>query len=283
MPHSLLNLLDIEQLDLNLFRSRQHQENHRKHLFGGQVLGQSLMAAARTVEGRKPHSMHAYFLRPGMSDMPVIYDVDPIRDGGSFTTRRVVARQKGRAIFNMSCSFHIQEPGFEHQMATPELPDSPENLATTSFRADPDKAQSPSAHVGYFDLRSSQPDMYLSDTALEPKCNLWMRAIQKLPDDPLIHYAALAYASDIGLMATATLPHPTSIMSADLMPASLDHAMWFHRDLRVDDWLLYTTDSPWAGGARGLNRGLIYNKEGVLVASTMQEGLMRQLTKNIPR
>lgn len=279
MTNPLLNILDIEQLDLNLFRSRQHQENHRNHLFGGQVLGQSLMAAARTVEGRRPHSLHAYFMRPGVSDIPVIYDVDPIRDGGSFTTRRVVARQKGRAIFNMACSFHIVEPGFEHQISLDNPPPSPEQLQSTSFKKSSPGApiDTTDAHGMFFELRSAKPEMYFSDDALAPYSQFWMRAIAALPDDPILHCAALAYASDIGLMATSTLPHPTSIMSPKLMPASIDHAMWFHADFRVDDWLLYSTDSPWAGGARGLNRGLIYNREGKLVASTMQEGLIRPI------
>lgn len=279
MTNPLLNILDIEQLDLNLFRSRQHQENHRNHLFGGQVLGQALMAAARTVEGRRPHSLHAYFMRPGVSDIPVIYDVDPIRDGGSFTTRRVVARQKGRAIFNMACSFHIEEPGFSHQISLDSTPPSPEELESTSFiKSSPGaKIDTPDAHGMFFELRSASPEMYFSDKALAPYSQFWMRAVSGLPNDPILHCAALAYASDIGLMATSTLPHPTSIMSPKLMPASIDHAMWFHADFRVDDWLLYSTDSPWAGGARGLNRGLIYNRDGKLVASTMQEGLIRPI------
>lgn len=279
MANPLLNLLDIEQLDLNLFRSRQHQENHRNHLFGGQVLGQALMAAARTVEGRRPHSLHAYFMRPGVSDIPVIYDVDPIRDGNSFTTRRVVARQKGRAIFNMACSFHISEPGFEHQMSLEQQPQNPEDLISTRF-VKPNtagKLDMPDAHAGFFELRSANPEMYFSDQIAAPNSQFWMRARAELPNDPILHCAALAYASDIGLMATSTLPHPTSIMSPKLMPASIDHAMWFHADFRVDDWLLYATDSPWAGGARGLNRGLIYDQQGKLVASTMQEGLIRPI------
>ncbi|AFU97621.1 acyl-CoA thioesterase [Simiduia agarivorans] len=279
MTNPLLNILDIEQLDLNLFRSRQHQENHRRHLFGGQVLGQALMAAARTVSGRQPHSMHAYFLRAGTSEMPVIYDVEPVRDGGSFSTRRVVARQKGRPIFNMACSFHIEESGFEHEKALDPMPPAPESLSKTGFVKGEvsDKDQSPDAHAMYFDLRSATPEMYFSEDEYPAHSQFWMRAASKLPDDPLIHCAALAYASDIGLMATSTLPHPTHIMSAGLMPASIDHAMWFHRQFRIDDWLLYSTDSPWAGGARGLNRGLIYNREGHLVASTAQEGLIRPI------
>lgn len=278
MSNPLLNILDLEELDLNLFRSRQHQENHRHQLFGGQVLGQSLMAAARTVQGRMPHSMHAYFMRPGSSDLPVIYDVDPIRDGGSFTTRRVVARQKGRAIFNMACSFHISEPGFEHQISLAEVPPMPDTLPQASFiKTAQDQTPTENVHAMYFDLRSTRPDIYLSDASLPPYSEFWMRSIASLPDDPLIHCAALAYASDIGLMATSTLPHATSIMSPDLMPASIDHAMWFHADFRIDEWLLYSTDSPWAGGARGLNRGLIYNLQGKLIASTMQEGLIRPI------
>ncbi|MBB3168151.1 acyl-CoA thioesterase [Simiduia aestuariiviva] len=279
MSNPLLNILDIEQLDLNLFRSRQHQENHRHHLFGGQVLGQSLMAAARTVEGRMPHSMHAYFMRAGVSDIPVIYDVDPIRDGGSFTTRRVVARQKGRAIFNMSCSFHIEEPGFEHQISLAKMPPAPDTLDKASFiKPEAQQPDGSDVHAMYFDLRSAQPDIYTSSEATPPYSEFWMRSVATLPDDPLLHCAALAYASDIGLMATSTLPHPTSIMSPALMPASIDHAMWFHRRFRIDDWLLYSTDSPWAGGARGINRGLLYDTQGQLVASTVQEGLIRPIT-----
>ncbi|MCH9692296.1 MAG: acyl-CoA thioesterase II [Gammaproteobacteria bacterium] len=283
MPKKLSNLLDVEQLDDNLFRSRAHVENYREVLFGGQVLGQALMAAARTVKGRLPHSLHAYFLRPGSSEMPVIYDVDPIRDGGSFTTRRVVAKQKGRAIFNMSASFQIEEAGFNHQVDMPTadiVP--PEALKNTQQLADEANFKTPEADQRRYmvDFRPVNPYGYFDVGIREPQCMFWFRAEGKFSNDPIEHRSALCFASDMALLGTSLQPHPISLFDPYLMPASLDHAMWFHRDFRVDNWLLYVTDSPSASGARGYCRGQIFTREGVLVASTGQEGLIRKLCKN---
>ncbi|SDZ80023.1 acyl-CoA thioesterase [Microbulbifer marinus] len=280
MLEKLSKLLDVEELDRNLFRSRHHVENYRKILFGGQVLGQALMAATRTVEDRMPHSLHAYFLRPGSSELPVIYDVDPIRDGGSFTTRRVVAKQKGRAIFNMSASFQIQESGFDHQadMPTDGVP-APESLKNTQQLAQEAGLVSPQHDQRRYmiDFRPVDPQVYFGAEVREARCMHWLRVEGEMSDDPLEHRCALCYASDLALLGTALQPHPISLFDPHLMPASLDHAMWFHRDFRADDWLLYVTDSPSASGARGFCRGQIFTREGVLVASTAQEGLIRQI------
>ncbi|GAA5523537.1 acyl-CoA thioesterase 2 [Microbulbifer aestuariivivens] len=276
----LSHLLDVEELDGNLFRSRHHVENYRKVLFGGQVLGQALMAATRTVEGRLPHSLHAYFLRPGSSEMPVIYDVDPIRDGGSFTTRRVVARQKGRAIFNMSASFQVHEPGFDHQapMPTGDIPD-PESLKNTQQLAE-EAGLTSAAHDQrryMVDFRPVDPERYFSAEEREPSCMFWFRVVGEMSDDPVEHRCALSYASDLALLGTSLQPHPTSLYDPHLMPASLDHAMWFHRDFRADEWLLYVTDSPSASGGRGFCRGELFTRDGLLVASACQEGLIRRI------
>lgn len=277
---ALGKLLDVERLDSNLFRSRHHVENYRKTLFGGQVLGQALMAASRTVDNRRPHSLHAYFLRPGSSEQPVIYDVDPIRDGGSFTTRRVVAKQRGRAIFNMSASFQIQEPGFDHQVEMPagDIP-APESLKNTQQLAEEAGLVGPLCDQRRYmiDFRPVDPASYFSTGEREARCFFWMRAEGETSDDPLEHRCALCYASDLALLGTSLQPHPISLFDPHLMPASLDHAMWFHRDFRADDWLLYVTDSPSASGARGFCRGQIFTREGVLVASTAQEGLIRKI------
>ncbi|GAB2902274.1 acyl-CoA thioesterase [Microbulbifer echini] len=280
MLEKLSKLLDVEELDRNLFRSRHHVENYRKVLFGGQVLGQALMAATRTVEERLPHSLHAYFLRPGSSELPVIYEVDPIRDGGSFTTRRVVAKQRGRAIFNMSASFQIKEAGFDHQADMPsgDIP-APEGLKNTQQLALEAGLVSPQYDQRRYmiDFRPVDPQSYFGAETREAKCMFWLRAEGEMSDDPIEHRAALCYASDMGLLGTSLQPHDISLFDPHLMPASVDHAMWFHRDFRLDQWLLYVTDSPSAGGARGFTRGQIFTRNGVLVASTAQEGLIRQI------
>ncbi|MBB5210466.1 acyl-CoA thioesterase [Microbulbifer hydrolyticus] len=280
MQDSLSKLLDVERLDSNLYRSRAHVENYRKVLFGGQVLGQALMAAARTVEDRLPHSLHAYFLRPGSSEMPVIYDVDRIRDGGSFTTRRVVAQQNGKAIFNMSASFHIEEPGFDHQAEMPtEGVKQPETLKNTQQLAEEAGMNGAAQNQRRYmvDFRPVDPMSYFDNAVREPRCLFWFKVDSKLSDSPIEHRSALCYASDMALLGTALQPHPISLFDPHLMPASLDHAMWFHRPFRADDWLLYVTDSPSASGARGYCRGQIFSRDGRLVASTTQEGLIRQI------
>lgn len=280
MLEKLSKLLDVEELDTNLFRSREHVENYRKVLFGGQVLGQALMAAARTVEDRLPHSLHAYFLRPGSSEKPVIYDVDPIRDGGSFTTRRVVAKQSGKAIFNMSASFQIEEPGFDHQSEMPTdgvIP--PEKLKNTQQLAEEAGMDGAAQNQRRYmvDFRPIDPMSYFDREVREPRCMFWFKVDSELSDDPVEHRSALCYASDMALLGTSLQPHPISLFDRNLMPASLDHAMWFHRPFRADEWLLYVTDSPSASGARGYCRGQIYARDGRLVASTTQEGLIRQI------
>jgi len=279
----LHDILDLEQLDLNLFRSQAHQVNISGNLYGGQVLAQALIAAQETVEDRQPHSMHAYFLRAGSSEMPVIYDVDRIRDGGSFTTRRVVARQKGRPIFNAAISFHKQEIGYEHQIAIDKMPSIPTETQIIqskelreSFNA-PSRSIKKNSTLQLFDLVPVSGTPYFTDDITPPHGDYWFRCIQSLPKSIDVHRGALTFASDMGLVVAALFPHPTMLFNQKQMVASLDHAIWFHTPCDVNDWLLYKVDSPWAGNARGFTRGLIYTKTGSLVASTTQEGLIRPL------
>jgi acyl-CoA thioesterase II len=261
---------------VNIFRGVSPEED-RQRIFGGQVAGQALVAAARTVDDdRSVHSLHAYFLRPGDPTIPVLYEVDRIRDGRSFTTRRVVAIQHGRPIFNMSASFQVHEEGFDHSAEMPDVPD-PETLPTFRERMADYREQFGDLldrarpidirHVDWLPHDRSQP--------LPPYQRVWLRADGKLPDDPLIHTIALTYASDMTLLDTSLLPHGGSWSQPGLFMASLDHAMWFHRPFRADDWLLYVQDSPSASGGRGLSRGLVFTREGTLVATVMQEGLIR--------
>ncbi len=282
----LNDILDLEQLDLNLFRSQAHRINMSGNLYGGQVLAQSLIAAQHTVEDRQPHSMHAYFLRAGSSEMPVIYDVDRIRDGGSFTTRRVVARQKGRPIFNAAISFHKQEPGFEHQISLDEIPNIP-TQTEIDFSREQHQEIAKASHklkkettIRLFDLVPVGDTPYLNDEVTNASGQFWFRCTQALSDDINIQRGALTFASDMGLLATALFPHPSTIFNGKQMVASLDHAIWFHAPCDVNEWLLYTVDSPWAGNARGFTRGLIYSHTGQLVASTTQEGLIRPLSSD---
>jgi acyl-CoA thioesterase-2 len=279
---SLLDILDLEPLEVNLFRGRSPQDLWQR-VFGGQVIGQALVAACRTVEGRPAHSLHCYFLLGGDPKVPIIYEVDRIRDGRSFTTRRVVAIQHGHAIFSMSVSFHVAEEGFSHAVTMPEVP-PPEELpdersVPMDFEAMPKFMQAyfqneqpierrPVEHEGRYIRRP------VTDGA-DPVVNVWMRAAKKLPDDPAIHQCVLAYASDMTLLDVALVRHGRHAFERTIQPASLDHAMWFHAPFRADDWLLYAQESPWAGGARGLSRGLIFARDGRLVASVAQEGLIR--------
>lgn len=282
MTVTLAQLLDLEELDINLFRSRFHRENFRSTLFGGQVLGQALMAAAGTVENRLPNSMHAYFLHPGNSNSPVIYDVETVRDGKSFSARRAVARQQGRTIFNMSASFHIEETGFQHAAAIPDGIPGPEELQSKHQQNPPvcGAETTTSEHQTPFHFLTVEPQLFVSPEPQAAQAHFWLKSIDPLPDAPIYHYSALAFASDLGLLATALLPHPATLFDGSVLPASVDHAMWFHtRNFRVDDWLLYVTDSPWAGGGRGFARGAIYSRHGELVASTAQEGLLRPMPK----
>jgi acyl-CoA thioesterase II len=276
---AVLRILDLETLEVNLFRGRSPQSRWQR-VFGGQVIGQALVAACRTVEGRRPHSLHAYFLLPGDPKVPIIYEVDRIRDGRSFTTRRVVAIQHGRAIFSMSASFHEDEPGLTHQVRMPEVP-APETLPNEGELRQRALANMPEAVRRYYererpiDLRPVEVTRYLGEKFDNGKFHVWIRTTGKLPDDPAIHQCVLAYASDMTLLDTALVPHGRTLFEPDFMAASLDHALWFHRPFRADDWLLYAQDSPNLSGSCGFARGLIFAHDGTLVASVAQEGLVR--------
>jgi acyl-CoA thioesterase-2 len=271
-----VKLLDLEPIEVNLFRGVSPDEE-RQRVFGGQVAGQALVAAARTVEpGRSVHSLHAYFLRPGDPTVPILYEVDRIRDGRSFTTRRVVAIQHGKAIFNLQASFQVPEAGLEHQEPMPDAP-PPEELEDFATRMAPYKEQ----FGAYFD-RPRPIDMRYVDwnppdrrDPLPPFQRVWLRAAGTLPDDPVLHTCVLTYASDMTLLDTALLPHGGSWGAAGLFMASLDHAMWFHRPFRADEWLLYSQDTPSASEGRGLGRGSIFTSDGHLAVTVVQEGLIR--------
>jgi acyl-CoA thioesterase-2 len=277
----LVQLLRLERLEQNLFRG-QSQDLGWGNVFGGQVLGQALSAAEQTVpEGRSAHSLHGYFLRVGDARKPIIYDVDPIRDGKSFTTRRVVAIQNGRAIFNLAASFQKHEGGFDHHSRMPDTP-KPEELASEVELARRFADRIPAPMRERFvaekpiEIRHVDPVNPLRPNKCEPLRYAWYRAIDKLPDEPSLHQYLLAYGSDFNLLGAAMFPHEVSWLTPGMQVASLDHAMYFHRPFRMDEWLLYAIDSPSASGARGLSRGQFFTEDGVLVASTVQEGLMRQ-------
>lgn len=275
----LLELLDLEPLEYNIYRGR-NRDIGTGRVFGGQVMAQALVAARRTVEEeRVAHSLHGYFILPGDLAAPIVYFVDRLRDGKSFATRRVTAIQHGQAIFNMSASFHRTEPGFDHQSAMPVAP-APETLRPELeiIRAGADRIPAPVRDVltqdRPIDFRPVGDDPF--DAApREAVRQIWLRAIGAMPDDVLAHQAVLAYASDYGLLATAVQPQGLSIRDPRLQAATLDHALWFHRGFRMDDWLLYTMDSPAGGGARGFARGSVFTRDGRLVASVAQEGLLR--------
>ncbi|MEQ8858737.1 MAG: acyl-CoA thioesterase II [Pseudomonadales bacterium] len=279
--NDLIGLLDLEEIEQNHYRAVSPSEGWQR-VYGGQVIGQALVAASRTVPGdRHAHSLHGYFLRPGDTTIPILYTVDRIRDGRSFTTRRVVAVQHGRAIFNMSISFQVDEPGFSHQFDIPDAP-APESLlderelrAQWTAKLPPEQAQMFSRERP-IDVRPIDPVDIFAPEPRPPRQMCWMKSRETLPDDPRLHQCVLAYLSDWSLLDTATLPHAVSFLQDDMQMASLDHAMWFHRPFRADEWLLYVQDSPSASGARGMNRGLVFTREGVLVASAAQEGLMRR-------
>ncbi|MBE0403921.1 acyl-CoA thioesterase [Halomonas citrativorans] len=263
--NTLVNLLELEVLEETLFRG-QSQDLGFPQLYGGQVLGQALAAASRTVPAeRHPHSQHGYFLRPGDPHRPVVYQVDNVRDGGSFTTRRVTAIQKGRPIFFCSASFHSPEEGFHHQRAMPHV-ESPEALIESGAAK---HSRFPGHPIEFLHIKGN-PDS--GDPA--GQC-LWFRFAGTLPDAPTLHRHLLSYASDFNLLTTSLLPHGIQFTDPKLRIASLDHALWLHEDARLDEWLLYVIDSPWAGNSRGLARGHIYRRDGRLIASTAQEGLTR--------
>ena len=286
--NALLRVLDLEQLDDNLFHGARGSEGWQR-VYGGQVLGQALMAAVRTVDpGRRVHSLHGYFLLAGDPSLPIIYDVERIRDGGSFTTRRVKAIQHGAAIFTMSASFHKAEEGLEHQSAMPAVP-GPEALPNPKDVIASLIDKLPTAMRSYWerdrpiDMRVVDISRYLTREKKAPVQQIWFRAAGRLPDDPAIHEAVLAYASDFTLLDTALIAHGKLLFDADIQLASLDHAIWYHRAFRADDWMLYVQDSPNAHSARGFSRGSIYTREGALIASVAQEGLMRlRRTKFVP-
>jgi len=275
----LLRLMQLEKLEDNLFRGIS-RDIGTERVFGGQVLAQALQAASHTVEDRQANSLHAYFLRAGDFKAPIVYDVDRSRDGRSFSSRRVVAIQHGRPIFTLAASFQVEEEGLEHQFEMPRVPPPEEVqplalLPREEFDHMPKSMQRWLDRFGPFEfraIRGSDPD----DCEPQPPYKeLWFKLHGQLDDDPSLHRALLAYVSDFHLVGTATLPHGISWVHGNLIIASLDHAMWFHRDFRLDDWLLYTCDSPSSSGGRGLARGMIYDQQGRLVASTAQEGVIR--------
>jgi acyl-CoA thioesterase-2 len=279
----LISLLRLEDLGNGGYRG-QSQDPGWGRVYGGQVLGQAVMAAGATVEGRALHSLHAYFVRPGDTKLPIDYQVERVRDGGSFSVRRVVASQSGLPIFNLSSSFQVAEDGFEHQSSIPDVP-GPEGIPSEQDRAKEYAAKLPVEVLKRaladrpIEMRVVNPDDYFNGTIQPPLRYAWIRATGPVPDDPLVHQCLLAYASDWGLLSTSLRPHGVTILSRRIQSASLDHAMWFHRDFRIDDWLLYVTDSPSAAGARGFTRGEVYDRAGRLVASAAQEGLIRQRKK----
>ncbi|WP_445192537.1 acyl-CoA thioesterase [Sphingomonas sp. Tas61C01] len=277
----LLTLLDVEEIDTDLYRGAR-QPGGRGRVFGGQVIGQALQAAQRSVEGKDAHSLHAYFMRAGDEDHPIVYRVVRDFEGKSFSTRRVIALQKGQPILNMAASFQVAEDGMAHQDAMPDVP-PPEDLQSESElrRAAADKM--PERFREFFrrrtspiDIRPLHPRSWFEPVTREPRNYSWFRAVAPIGDDPAMHRAVLAYASDMALMATSMMPHGVNWMTPGMQSASLDHALWIHEPVRADEWLLYATDSPWAGHARGMNRGSIFTRDGRLVASVAQEGLIRR-------
>jgi acyl-CoA thioesterase-2 len=276
----LVELLTLEAIEENMFRGRSQDLGFRQ-LFGGQVLGQSLSAASQTVEQeRHVHSMHGYFLRPGDAGLPVVYLVDRVRDGGSFSTRRVTAVQKGKPIFTCSASFQYDEQGYEHQRSMPDIvgpDDLPTELELLTQRAHliPEAMRDKLLCPKPIQFRPVTAEDPFNPKPGDPVKYVWFRADGTLPDLPALHKYMLAYASDFNLLTTSLLPHAKTVWQRDMQVASLDHSLWFHNDLRADDWLLYAMDSPWAGNSRGFSRGSVFNRAGQLVASVSQEGLIR--------
>lgn len=281
----LLSILDLEQLEHNLYRGRSPQSGWQR-VFGGQVIGQALVAAQRTVAADRPvHSLHCYFMLAGDPKAPIIYEVDRIRDGGSFTTRRVVAIQHGHAIFSLEASFQVEEDGLQHQMPMPLNVPAPETL-----KSQPELMQQLGEHVPEsirkfwarerpLEIKPVNVEHYTSRDKLPPRQNVWVRATGPVPADRALQAAILAYLSDMTLLDTSTFAHGRSGFDADIQMASLDHAMWFHRPDPLNDWLLYTQDSPSSSGSRGFTRGALYARDGTLIASVAQEGLVRLRTR----
>jgi acyl-CoA thioesterase II len=281
MIDQLERLLTVEELDRDLFRGARQPEG-RGRVFGGQVIAQALMAAARSTDAdRLPHSLHAYFMRAGDEQVPIIYRVNRDYDGGSFSTRRIVAFQKGEPILNMAASFQRLEKGFEHQFAMPDVP-APEDLPSEAEErlkvADriPERLREFFVRPRPFETRHASPWSPLEDKPQEPVQNVWFKTVAPVSGGPDMHRAMLAWASDMYLLGTTMRPHGLSWTQPGVQTASLDHAIWFHDEVRVDEWLLYAMDAPWSGGGRGYNRGMIFTRDGRLVASVAQEGLMRK-------
>lgn len=277
---SLLEILDLEPLEVNLFRGRSPQSSWQR-VFGGQVIGQALVAATRTVEQLPVHSLHGYFMLAGDPKVPIVYEVDRLRDGRSFTTRGVRAIQHGRAIFSMLVSFHRDEPGFSHQAEMPKVPGpdelpSDEEIRKNILPSMPEQVRKYYERERPIELRPVEFARYTSRDHREPKFHVWIRSTAPLPADAAIHQCVLAYASDMTLLDTSLIPHGRTVFDPSIQAASLDHALWFHRPFRADEWLLYAQDTPNASGARGLSRGLIFSQDGTLVATVMQEGLIRE-------
>lgn len=275
----LLEHLRLEKLEVNLFRGSS-RDIGTPQVFGGQVLGQALLAASQTVENKFAHSMHAYFLRAGDPDHPIVYDVDRSRDGRSFSVRRVEAIQHGRPIFNMAASFQLDQPGVEHQFTAPDVP-GPDELGEAEplpkevMDKIPLKFQRWFNRAGPFDFRSVIPNDPMNPVKQPPYKDVWFRCKGEVPDDDCMHRVLLAYVSDFHLINTATLPHGLSYLKGNVRMASLDHALWIHRPPRVDEWLLYSCDSPGSSGSRGFARGMIFDQQGLLIASAAQEGMIR--------
>lgn len=276
----LVDLLNVEAVDTDHFRGYSEDLGFR-NVFGGQVVGQAMMAAYRTVENRLAHSMHGYFLRPGDANADIEYTVQRIRDGKSFTTRRVIATQHGEEIFTLAASFQVEEQGFEHQIDMPQV-NAPEELTSELEMARrfqhliPEKVRERFTRDRPIEIRPINPINYLAPDKRPPIKHHWFRTVSALPDDPVIHQCLLAYASDFGFLGTSLQPHGVSFYQKNIQVASLDHAIWFHRSFRFDDWLLYSMDSPSAAHGRGLNRGSIFDRQGRLVASVAQEALIRK-------
>jgi acyl-CoA thioesterase-2 len=277
----LISILDLEPIEVNMFRGRSPKTSWQR-VFGGQVIGQAMVAACRTVEGRMPHSLHCYFILPGDPQIPIIYEVERLRDGKSYSTRRVTAIQHGNAIFSIMVSFHVEEEGaFNHQDKMPDVP-PPEKLTADELAKQPLFKEMPDFIKRYYEsdrpieLRPVELSRYFGDKIEDGKIHVWIRTAAKLPDDPALHMCALAYASDFSLLDAVMARYGRTLFDKRMMPASLDHAMWFHRPFRADEWLLYSQDSPSAQGGRGLARGLIFKQDGTLVASVAQEGSVRE-------
>uniref|UniRef100_UPI0035CAF371 acyl-CoA thioesterase n=1 Tax=uncultured Sphingomonas sp. TaxID=158754 RepID=UPI0035CAF371 len=280
LAQNLVDLLDVEEIDTDLYRGRRGTDGFGR-VFGGQVIAQALQAAQRSTDAPKQaHSLHAYFMRPGDESHPILYRVVRDFDGKSFSTRRVIATQRGVPILNLACSLQLPEGGLAHQDAMPDVPPPEELKSDRDIRLAmidriPEKFRAMFLRPRMVDIRPVSPRSWLDPVKQEPRQNSWFRVVAPVGDDPALHRAILAYASDMSLLGTATLAHGVNWMTHNLQTASLDHALWLHEDFRADDWLLYACDSPWAGHARGFNRGKIYARDGRLVASVAQEGLIR--------